>query len=99
MAPPHARQQRRRAQQRRPSQVARAPQPRLEDTLATSTLPADEPLPAAPRPAVRRSARPAPAPIDYSQDYADARHDLRRIAIIAAVLLAGMIALAFSGLV
>ncbi|NJL06264.1 MAG: hypothetical protein HC911_15435 [Chloroflexaceae bacterium] len=35
------------------------------------------------------------APIDYSQDYAFIRHDLRRLTLWSAVLFAGMIALSF----
>jgi hypothetical protein len=47
----------------------------------------------------RRVARPALEPVDYSLDYEIARHDLRRIAILATLLLAAMVALRLSGLV
>ena len=47
----------------------------------------------------RRAARPALEPVDYSLDYEIARHDLRRIAILATLLLAAMVALRLSGLV
>ncbi len=47
----------------------------------------------------RRVARPAAEPVDYSLDYEIARHDLRRIAILATLLLAAMVALRLSGLV
>jgi hypothetical protein len=38
----------------------------------------------------RQPARP-PAPVDYSQDFADVRHDLIRISIWAGLLFAAMI--------
>jgi hypothetical protein len=45
----------------------------------------------------RRSVRPAAEPVDYTLDYEIARHDLRRIAILATLLLAAMVALRVSG--
>ncbi|MFQ3684547.1 hypothetical protein [Roseiflexus sp.] len=45
----------------------------------------------------RRKARPAAEPIDYTLDYDIARHDLRRIAILATLLLVVMVALRVSG--
>ncbi|MDW8234529.1 MAG: hypothetical protein RMJ54_17285 [Roseiflexaceae bacterium] len=45
----------------------------------------------------RRQVRPAAEPVDYTLDYEVARHDLRRIAILAALLLAAMVALRVSG--
>lgn len=45
----------------------------------------------------RRAARLAVEPVDYTLDYEVARHDLRRIAILAALLLAAMVALRVSG--
>lgn len=46
----------------------------------------------------RRAARPAIEPVDYTLDYEIARHDLRRIAFLAALLLGAMVALRFSGI-
>jgi hypothetical protein len=43
--------------------------------------------------------RPAPEPIDYSQDYTAARRDLRWIALWTVLLFGAMLALKFSGLV
>jgi hypothetical protein len=43
--------------------------------------------------------RNAPEPIDYSQDYAATRRDLRWIALWTVLLFAAMIVLRFSGLV
>ncbi len=45
----------------------------------------------------RRMARPAAEPVDYTLDYDIARHDLRRIAILATLLLVVMVALRVSG--
>lgn len=45
----------------------------------------------------RRQVRPAAEPVDYTLDYDVARHDLRRIAILATLLLVVMVALRFSG--
>mgnify|MGYP001772555828 CR=1 FL=1 len=45
----------------------------------------------------RRQVRPAAEPVDYTPDYDVARHDLRRIAIIATLLIAVMVALRVSG--
>ncbi|GIW01003.1 hypothetical protein [Roseiflexus sp.] len=45
----------------------------------------------------RRQVRPTAEAVDYTLDYAVARHDLRRIAILATLLLAAMIALRVSG--
>lgn len=51
------------------------------------------------RPARRVLTRPAPEPIDYSQDYTAARRDLRWIALWTVLLFGAMLALKFSGLV
>lgn len=45
----------------------------------------------------RRQVRPAAEPVDYTPDYEVARHDLRRIAILATLLLVAMVALRVSG--
>jgi hypothetical protein len=55
------------------------------------------------RPAARSNrrvlSRPAPEPVDYSNEYAAVRRDLRWIALWTVLLFAAMIALKFSGLV
>ncbi|NJN67180.1 MAG: hypothetical protein HC884_10965 [Chloroflexaceae bacterium] len=43
-------------------------------------------------PQQRRFERPAPKPVDYSQDYAFVRRDLKRIAIWSSLLMVGMFA-------
>jgi hypothetical protein len=55
-------------------------------------------LPTWPR-ARRLTPRPAPEPIDYTEDYKAVRRDLRWIAIWTILLLVGMIVLKLSGLV
>lgn len=45
----------------------------------------------------RRQVRPVAEPVDYTLDYDVARHDLRRIAILATLLIAAMVALRVSG--
>ena len=72
----------------------------LSRSAPAAALPAASSVAAAnnPRP-VRRGARPAPAPVDYSADYRAARTDLRWIALWAGLLFIAMIALRFSGLV
>ncbi|HEU4324082.1 MAG TPA: hypothetical protein VFS21_13110 [Roseiflexaceae bacterium] len=54
---------------------------------------------AASKAARRTRTRVAPAPVDYTSDYADARKDLRLIVLWAALLFIAMIALKFSGVV
>jgi hypothetical protein len=43
--------------------------------------------------------RPAPEPVDYTEDYASVRTDLRWIAVWTALLFIAMFALYFSGIV
>jgi hypothetical protein len=43
----------------------------------------------------RRFERPAPKPVDYSQDYAFVRRDLKRIAIWSSLLIVGMFVIYF----
>ncbi|HWQ12650.1 MAG TPA: hypothetical protein VNL77_07620, partial [Roseiflexaceae bacterium] len=64
---------------------------------AAPSAAANPPAPRAARPSRRAVAR-AIEPVDYSQDYASARRDLARIAIISALLFAAMLALSLSGL-
>lgn len=45
----------------------------------------------------RWQVRPVAEPVDYTLDYDVARHDLRRIAILATLLIAAMVALRVSG--
>ena len=103
--PPQSRSQRRRQAAR---QQAR-PAPRAVSAEATSsapsigdTVPLETPVSPPPR-AVRTNrrvlTRAAPEPIDYTQDYASVRTDLRWIAIWAGLLFDVMIGLYFSGLV
>jgi hypothetical protein len=51
------------------------------------------------RGARRLTPRPAPEPVDYTDDYKAVRRDLQWIAIWTILLLVGMIALKLSGLV
>ncbi len=73
------------------------PRPRTmisPDVAAVPTMVAPGPA----EPAVStRSRRAAPAAPDYTQDYAIARRDLRRIALFSIVLFGLMLALYFSG--
>jgi len=52
-------------------------------------------VPAAPMPSVRRSYMAEPTPIDYSTEYRHIRKDLFRILLWSAILIGGMIVLAF----
>ncbi len=112
--PPHSRAQRKRQaprQQPRPAGSAPvAPEPVDADVsdltmegLATGIQPgyaASAPASAASGRASRRTrTRVAPAPVDYTSDYADARKDLRLIVLWATLLFVAMIALKFSGIV
>lgn len=47
------------------------------------------------RPGAGRVFVPAPAPVDYSLDYAYVRRDLRRIALWSVLLFVGMVAIYF----
>jgi hypothetical protein len=110
--PPHTRSQRRRQQQRsaaRPAASANRTPPievveQPAQDMQLEVLPAPVTTPAEPRAATartpragRRAAAKAYEPLDYSQDYAAARHDLLRIAIIGALLLVTMIGLSVAG--
>src|SRR5262245_26929459 len=100
--PPHTRSQRKRQASR---QQARQPAPSAASLEAVSSTPSIgetvplEPPPRAVRTNRRVLARPAPEPVDYTEDYAAARTDLRWIAIWAGLLFVAMIALYFSHLV
>jgi hypothetical protein len=104
--PPQSRAQRRRQSQRsgaRPPQPVRAPsaeQAELTEAPDAPALAATGPTtPLRSQRQVRRSTVRVPEPVDYTQDYAFARHDLIRIVIISVVLFAVMVALGFSGLI
>jgi len=43
----------------------------------------------------RRSEQRTPPPVDYSEDYAFVRHDLKRIVLFSSILMVIMIALYF----
>jgi hypothetical protein len=101
--PPHTRSQRR----RQPARTGTRPPRETEVAVESAAEPALEmpPAPAAPVAAgargprqTRRAAARVLAPVDYSQDYAAARHDLIRIAVISIVLFAAMIGLGLSGI-
>jgi hypothetical protein len=107
--PPHSRAQRRRQAARSaprpprgagaPASVEAEPLERVEEPVvpAAPPTPATLSAPRAARPGRRAAARVL-EPVDYSQDYASARRDLTRIAVISALLFAAMVALSFSGL-
>lgn len=109
--PPQSRAQRRRQSQRAaPRRGVPAKQsapveaaPALEPAEGATVLleaPHIELQRAAPRSARASTRRPVArvlAPVDYSEDYAMARRDLVRIAIIGVLLLAAMIGLGYAG--
>jgi hypothetical protein len=109
--PPQSRAQRRRQSAR---QQSRPQAPNAVSNAAASSTPStgetialDPPTMAAPTSAPARPARTnrrvltraAPEPVDYTADYADARTDLRWIAIWSGLLFLVMFALYFSGIV
>ena len=109
--PPQSRAQRRRQSARQPSRPqtpnavsaeAASSVPSMGETIAleppTMPAPASAPVRTA-RTNRRVLTRAAPAPIDYSADYAAVRVDLRWIVIWTALLFGAMFALYFSGIV
>jgi hypothetical protein len=106
---PHSRAQRRRqnarqaaranvrATQNQPEsldEVAELSEPVIGETVALSPPPTRQA-----RQVRRPVSRPAPEPVDHTQDYVHARRDLLRVVLWSAVLFAAMIALKFSGLI
>ena len=82
---------------RRPASRPSRAQRRFTGTrTATRTYTVPEAAPLSPTSAVgRRFYSAEPAPTDYRREFFFVRHDLIRIVLIAAVLIAGIIALSF----
>lgn len=108
--PPHSRAQRKRQvprQQPRPAGSAPvAPEPvdvvvsdLTIEGLAAGVQPGNAAGVPSTRTTRRMRTRVAPAPVDYTSDYSDARKDLRLITLWAVLLFIAMFALKFSGIV